>query len=84
MSTDYWKDTIHKQVNAALGTVQAPAKKKKPMQADWKRWGAEGGRKSRRKLTIAQARAMVRSRERKRKERAALDKPAVACKTVGA
>lgn len=36
---------------------------------DFKRWGAEGGRKSRRVLTTEQAIAMNRAKARKRKLR---------------
>lgn len=35
---------------------------------DFKRWGAQGGRKSRRELSATQARAMVAARERKRRK----------------
>ncbi len=34
--------------------------------ADFERWGAQGGAKSKRVLTAAQAKAMVAARERKR------------------
>lgn len=36
--------------------------------ADFKAWGAQGGAKSRRVLTAAQAKAMVAARERKRRK----------------
>lgn len=36
---------------------------------DFKRWGAQGGRKSKRELTSKQARAMVRARESKRRKK---------------
>jgi len=35
---------------------------------DFKRWGAQGGAKSKRVLTSAQAKAMVDARERKRRK----------------
>lgn len=35
---------------------------------DFKRWGAQGGAKSKRVLTPAQARAMVAAREKKRQK----------------
>ena len=35
---------------------------------DFKRWGAQGGRKSKRELTSEQAKAMVAARERKRRK----------------
>lgn len=35
---------------------------------DFKRWGAQGGRKSRRELSATQARAMVAAREKKRRK----------------
>ena len=35
---------------------------------DFKCWGAQGGKKSRRVLTAAQAKAMVAARERKRRK----------------
>lgn len=35
---------------------------------DFKRWGAQGGKKSKRELTAAQAQAMVAARERKRRK----------------
>ena len=35
---------------------------------DFRRWGARGGKKSRRTLTAEQAKKMVRSRERKRRK----------------
>ena len=35
---------------------------------DFKRWGAQGGAKSKRVLTAAQAKAMVAARERKRRK----------------
>ena len=35
---------------------------------DFKRWGAQGGKKSRRILTPEQARAMVLAREKKRRK----------------
>jgi len=35
--------------------------------ADFQKWGAQGGAKSKRKLTKSQARAMVRARELKKK-----------------
>jgi hypothetical protein len=35
---------------------------------DFKRWGAQGGAKSKRVLTPAQARAMVAAREKKRRK----------------
>jgi hypothetical protein len=36
--------------------------------ADFKAWGAQGGAKSKRVLTAAQAKAMVAARERKRRK----------------
>ena len=36
--------------------------------ADFKRWGAQGGAKSKRVLTAAQAKAMVAAREKKRRK----------------
>ena len=36
--------------------------------ADFKAWGAQGGAKSKRVLTVAQAKAMVSARERKRRK----------------
>jgi uncharacterized sporulation protein YeaH/YhbH (DUF444 family) len=36
--------------------------------ADFQKWGAQGGTKSKRVLTAAQARAMVAARERKRRK----------------
>jgi uncharacterized sporulation protein YeaH/YhbH (DUF444 family) len=36
--------------------------------ADFQRWGAQGGVKSRRTLTAAQAKAMVAAREKKRRK----------------
>ena len=36
--------------------------------ADFQKWGAQGGAKSKRVLTAAQARAMVAARERKRRK----------------
>lgn len=35
---------------------------------DFKRWGAQGGRKSKRELSAAQAKAMVAAREKKRRK----------------
>lgn len=35
---------------------------------DFKKWGAQGGEKSKRVLTTAQAKAMVAARERKRRK----------------
>ena len=35
---------------------------------DFKRWGAQGGAKSKRVLTAAQAKAMVAAREKKRRK----------------
>lgn len=35
---------------------------------DFKRWGAQGGAKSKRKLTAEQAKAMVVAREKKRRK----------------
>lgn len=35
---------------------------------DFKKWGAQGGAKSRRGLTAAQAKAMVAAREKKRRK----------------
>lgn len=35
---------------------------------DFKRWGAQGGKKSKRTLTAAQAKAMVAVREKKRRK----------------
>lgn len=35
---------------------------------DFKRWGAQGGAKSKRTLTPAQAKAMVAAREKKRRK----------------
>lgn len=35
---------------------------------DFKRWGAQGGAKSKRTLTAAQAKAMVAAREKKRRK----------------
>ena len=35
---------------------------------DFKRWGAQGGRKSKRELTAAQAKEMVAAREKKRRK----------------
>ena len=35
---------------------------------DFKRWGAQGGRKSKRELTSEQAKAMVAARERQRRK----------------
>lgn len=35
---------------------------------DFKRWGAQGGSKSKRVLTASQAKAMVAARERKRRK----------------
>lgn len=35
--------------------------------ADFQKWGAQGGRKSKRVLTAAQAKAMVAAREKRRK-----------------
>lgn len=35
---------------------------------DFKRWGAQGGKKSKRELTAAQAKAMVAAREKKRRK----------------
>jgi hypothetical protein len=37
--------------------------------ADFQRWGAQGGRKSRRVLTTEQAKAMVAAREKKKLNR---------------
>ena len=36
--------------------------------ADFERWGAQGGAKSKRVLTAAQAKAMVAAREKKRRK----------------
>ena len=36
--------------------------------ADFKKWGAQGGAKSKRLLTAAQAKAMVAAREKKRRK----------------
>lgn len=36
--------------------------------ADFQKWGAQGGAKSKRKLTAAQAKAMVAAREKKRRK----------------
>jgi hypothetical protein len=36
--------------------------------ADFQKWGAQGGAKSKRVLTAAQAKAMVAARERKRRK----------------
>ena len=36
--------------------------------ADFKAWGAQGGAKSKRVLTVSQAKAMVAARERKRRK----------------
>lgn len=36
--------------------------------ADFQKWGAQGGKKSKRVLTPAQAKAMVAARERKRRK----------------
>lgn len=36
--------------------------------ADFQKWGAQGGAKSKRELTPAQAKAMVAARERKRRK----------------
>jgi uncharacterized sporulation protein YeaH/YhbH (DUF444 family) len=36
--------------------------------ADFKKWGAQGGAKSKRVLTAAQAKAMVAAREKKRRK----------------
>lgn len=36
--------------------------------ADFKKWGAKGGAKSKRVLTAAQAKAMVAAREKKRRK----------------
>jgi uncharacterized sporulation protein YeaH/YhbH (DUF444 family) len=47
--------------------------------ADFQRWGAQGGSKSKRTLTSEQARAMVVAREIKRGKKAAL----AAVKAVG-
>jgi hypothetical protein len=36
--------------------------------ADFQKWGAQGGRKSKRELTTEQAKAMVAAREKKRRK----------------
>ena len=42
--------------------------------ADFQKWGAQGGVKSKRVLTAAQAKAMVAARERKRRKTKARDR----------
>ena len=44
------------------------AKMKNYTSDDFKRWGAQGGAKSKRVLTAAQAKAMVAAREKKRRK----------------
>ena len=42
---------------------------------DFRKWGAEGGAKSKRVLTAAQAKAMVAAREKKRRKTKRVPRP---------
>lgn len=53
--------------------TKIPDRKIKFTRADFVRWGATGGSKSRRVLTPEQARMMVAAREAKRKSKQSVD-----------